>query len=180
MNAANLITLARLLSVPVTVWLIFEERWLPALALFIAAGLSDALDGYLAKHHDMKTELGAFLDPLADKTLLVSIYLVLGFHGHLPLWLVIMVVSRDLLIVGGILLSLAMGIELRIAPSLPGKVNTVVQIALAGTALGFLAGLPLPPDLLQILVYAVAITTVASGAGYLVNWTRMHGTGTTT
>ncbi len=177
MNAANLVSLARLLSVPVTVWLILSGEWLFAFILFVAAGLSDALDGYLARHHNMQSELGGFLDPLADKALMVSIYVALGIHGDLPVWLVILVVSRDILIVGGVLLSFAMDLEISIEPLIISKANTVAQIALAATVLAFLAGLPVPGAVVAPLVYATAATTILSGGGYLVNWIRAQGPG---
>src|SRR5437762_7574935 len=100
----NLITLARLLSVPVTVWLIVDERYGAAFWLFIGAGVSDALDGFIAKRFDRRTRLGALLDPAADKVLLVSVYVTLGIAGQLWAWLVVLVVFRDVMIIGGFLL----------------------------------------------------------------------------
>ena len=172
MNAANIISLARLLSVPLTVWLILSGEWVAAFIWFAAAGLSDAVDGVLAKRFGMATELGGFLDPLADKALLVSIYVALGAQGHLPNWLVILVVSRDVLIVGGVLLSFAMAFDLAIRPLFISKANTVAQIALAAVVLGDLAGVPLPEIANLALIVAVAATTLASGASYLVIWAR--------
>src|SRR5437763_6265642 len=105
LSIPNLITLARILLVPVVVWAIASNQMLFAFLLFVAAGISDAVDGFLAKRFGMTSELGAYLDPLADKVLIVSIYVSLGFVGAIPLWLVILVVSRDIMIVGAILLS---------------------------------------------------------------------------
>jgi cardiolipin synthase len=173
-NAANLISLARLLSVPVTIWLVLASEWLAAFCLFVAAGLSDAVDGYLARHHGMRTELGGFLDPLADKAMLVSLYVVLGIRGDLPAWLVILVVSRDLLIVGGVLLSVALERALSVDPSMAGKANTVAQLVLAAGVLAFLAGLPVPEPVIGFLVAAVAATAALSFAGYLVGWIKTH------
>ncbi len=179
MNAPNLISVGRLLSVPVTVWLILAGAWGPAFALFVIAGLSDAVDGYIAKRFDQCTELGRFLDPLADKTLLVSIYITLGIRTVLPLWLVILVVSRDVLIVGGALLSFAMGRVVIVQPSRVSKVNTVLQIALAAVVLGRLGlDLSLPALLVPGLIWCVAVTTALSGAGYLVDWARSQGAAT--
>ena len=106
LNIPNLITLGRILLVPIVVWAIATPgaMWI-AFVLFLAAGVSDAIDGYLAKRFAMITELGAYLDPLADKALIVSIYLPLGVNGFIPLWLVILVVSRDIMIVGAFMLS---------------------------------------------------------------------------
>jgi cardiolipin synthase len=171
-NAANVISLARLLSVPVMVLLILSEQWLAAIGLLVAAGLSDLLDGFLAKRFGMQTDLGAFLDPLADKALLVSVYLALGIAGHLPSWLVILVVSRDLLIVGGVLLAFALTVEISVRPLTVSKINTGLQIALAGVVLSSLAIMPFPAVAIDVLIYAVGFTTVASGASYLARWSR--------
>jgi cardiolipin synthase len=176
-NAANLISLARLLSVPFTVWLLLGGEWLYAFVLFVMAGLSDALDGYLARHHNMQSELGEFLDPLADKVLMISTYVALGMHGDLPVWLVILVVSRDLLIVGGVLLSFAMDLEISIEPLMISKANTVLQVALVAAVLAYLAGLPMPREALAPLGIATALTTAFSGGWYLVNWIRAQGRG---
>ena len=116
--------------------------------------------------------LGGYLDPLADKALLVSVYITLGVLDHLALWLVILVVFRDILIIGGVLLLWLLARSFTIQPLMISKMNTVAQIVLAAVVLGDL-GLDLVTDgLVQVLVYAVAATTLASGATYLVEWTR--------
>ena len=97
---SNIITLGRILLVPVIVWAIASNQMEIAFAIFVIAGVSDAVDGFLAKRFNMASELGALLDPLADKALLVSIYVALGIWGAVPRWLVILVVSRDIMIVG--------------------------------------------------------------------------------
>ena len=179
MNAPNIISLLRLLSVPLTVWLIVSDRFTAAFALFVLAGLSDAVDGLLAKRFDMATELGGFLDPLADKALLVSVYVTLGLQGWLPNWLVILVVSRDMLIVGGVLLSFAMdapGAALGpIRPLAISKINTFAQIVLAGAALAKPAVSAIPDAVMLLLILAVGATTLASGATYVVTWARQQG-----
>lgn len=172
MNLPNLITLSRLLAVPVMVWLIVDGYLLAAFWLFVAAGISDALDGLVAKHLDAETELGRFLDPLADKALLVSVYVALGYQGHLEIWLVILVVFRDALIVGGAMLFQTLTQSLTMQPLSISKINTTAQIILAGV---ILAGLGAVIDfgiLIPILTYGVAVTTVASGVIYVVMWTR--------
>src|SRR4026207_1356025 len=103
-----------------------------AFLLFLAAGISDAVDGFLARRFGMKTELGAYLDPLADKVLIVSIYVALGITGIIPLWIVILVVSRDIMIVGAIILSWLIDRPVQIRPHMISKVNTAVQIVFAG------------------------------------------------
>ncbi|HTZ78711.1 MAG TPA: CDP-alcohol phosphatidyltransferase family protein [Stellaceae bacterium] len=172
MNLPNFISLARLLSVPVAVWLILESDFAWAFWVFVAAGISDGIDGYIAKHFDQRTRLGALLDPIADKSLLVAVYITLGIAGHLPAWLVILVVFRDFLIIGGFLLVNAMAHAMRSEPLAISKVNTVLQIGLAAVTLGRL-GLGIDAGFMtRALIYIVAASTVISGGGYLVRWTR--------
>ena len=172
MNLPNLITFARLLSVPVAVYLIMQSEHRAAFVLFVLAGISDALDGYLAKHNDQTTQLGAILDPMADKTLLVGVYVTLGLQGSLPNWLVMLVVFRDLLIVGGVMILFLLRFEVKMRPLIISKVNTAAQLALATivlAALGFTLDIEAVVD---IFVYIVAATTAISGASYVVSWTR--------
>ena len=128
MSIPNLITLARILLVPVVVWAIASNQMLFAFLLFAAAGVSDAVDGFLAKRFGMASELGAYLDPLADKVLIVSIYVSLGIVDALPRWLVILVVSRDLLIVGGVMFSWLIGRPVSVKPHPVSKLNTAAQL----------------------------------------------------
>jgi cardiolipin synthase len=168
----NLITLGRLLAVPLAIWLVLGGHMTEAFWVFIAAGISDGIDGYIAKRFDQRSELGALLDPIADKTLLVSMFVTLGIAGALPTWLVILAVFRDLLIVGGFLLAAAVGHPLRWEPLLVSKLNTVLQILLVALVLAGL-GLGLEDDgATAALVYVVGATTILSGAGYLVRWAR--------
>jgi cardiolipin synthase len=169
-NLPNLITLARLLCVPLAIWLIVEARYGVVFWVFVAAGVSDALDGWIAKRWDQRTPLGALLDPIADKALLAAVYITLGLAGALPQWLVILVVLRDLLIVGGY--PLIHGTDAP-QPLFVSKVNTLVQIALVGFVLARL-GLDIEADrLTAVLVVAAGITTVWSGLSYLVRWARL-------
>jgi cardiolipin synthase len=158
--------------VPVVVWAIASNAMWIAFMLFLVAGVSDGVDGFLAKRYDMTTELGAYLDPLADKALIVSIYLTLGINGDIPRWLVILVVSRDILIVGGFMLSWLMGNPLKIKPLLISKLNTVAQIAFACVVLGAL-GFHIAVPMLQLFLMAlVAALTLLSIAAYLAEWLR--------
>jgi cardiolipin synthase len=171
-NLPNIISLGRLLSVPVAIYLILNDYMAAAFWLFIAAGISDGVDGYLAKTLGQSSTLGAYLDPIADKVLLVGVYLTLGQAGYLPTWLVIMVVFRDLIIVGGIVLLHITTNGVRMRPLLISKMNTAAQITLIALVL---AELGLEFDLgsyLDILVYIVGATTIASGASYIINWGR--------
>ncbi len=177
MSIPNLITLARILSVPVMVWAIASGEMLLAFAVFLAAGVSDAVDGFLAKRFGMASELGAFLDPLADKTLIVSIYVALGINGAIPPWLVILVVSRDIMIVGAVMLSWLVDKPVAIKPVLVSKLNTAAQILLAGLVLaalgfGFDAGWTL-----TAAMGAVAVLTLLSVGAYVREWVRHMGSG---
>ncbi len=176
MNLPNALSLGRLLAVPIIVWLLLQEAYVGAFLIFVLAGVSDAVDGYLAKQFGMDTEIGRFLDPIADKTLLVSVYITLGHQEILPVWLVILVVSRDLLIVGGALLAYTMSQPMRPTPLFISKINTVLQISLAATALGDIAFQVGLTGLVTLLVFAVAASTTLSGARYLGNWIRDSGT----
>jgi cardiolipin synthase len=168
----NIISLARLISVPLIVWLMLEHRYAAAFWLFIAAGISDGVDGFLAKRFDWRTRLGSFLDPLADKALLVSIYVTLGMQGYLPSWLVILVVSRDILIVGAVLLSLFLGHGLHVEPLRISKANTVAQIGLAGLMLGSMDYGVAVEWIVCFGSIVVALTTIASGTSYVAAWVR--------
>ncbi|HLJ65601.1 MAG TPA: CDP-alcohol phosphatidyltransferase family protein [Stellaceae bacterium] len=172
MNLPNLITIGRLLSVPLAIWLVLSGAYTASFFLFLAAGLSDAIDGFIAKHFDQCSSLGAILDPLADKCLLVGMFITLGLAGHLPDWLVILAVFRDLLIIGGSLLMLSLSLPIRWKPLAISKLNTVVQIVLVGWTLARL-GLGFGDHGIGwVLVYVTAATTVISGGAYLVRWAR--------
>ncbi len=141
-----------------------------AFVVFVIAGITDGLDGFLAKRFDWSTKLGSWLDPAADKALLVSIYVTLGLYSALPAWLVILVVSRDLLIVGGILLSWLMEQPVAMKTLTIGKLNTAGQILLAALVLADL-GLQLGlGNVVNLLILIVAVLTVLSALGYLRSW----------
>jgi cardiolipin synthase len=175
LSIPNLVTLARILSVPVMIWAIVTGWMLAAFLLFLAAGVSDAIDGYLAKRFGMTSELGAYLDPLADKALIVSIYVTLGISGDIPRWLVILVVSRDVMIVGAVILSWLVGKPVPMKPLLVSKLNTAAQIVFAGLVLASL-GLHFEAQwLLEAMLIAVAGLTLASVAAYVREWVRHMG-----
>ena len=158
---------------PVTVYVILQGYFAAAFFIFVAAGISDALDGYLAKRLNAVSEFGAYLDPLADKALLVGTYVALAHVDHIATWLVIMVVFRDFLIIGGALLFHTITQSLKMKPLFISKINTVFQIAFAGVVLADL-GLGLRVAFLsQGLTYAVALTTFVSGAAYVYKWGTM-------
>ncbi len=171
-NIPNTLTLGRILLVPLLVWLIIDHEMLAAFLIFMLAGLSDAADGYLAKRFGWHTELGAYLDPIADKALLVTIYVTLGVAGYLPVWLVIAVVSRDILIVGAVLLAWMMSRPVVVKPLLISKANTLAQIMLAGVVLAEL-GLGLGLGLLVwILIWVTGTLTIVSACAYFWQWLR--------
>jgi cardiolipin synthase len=172
LSIPNLITLGRILLVPVVVWAIVSGAMLTAFALFLVAGVSDAVDGYLAKRFKMTSELGAYLDPLADKALIVSIYVTLGIAGNIPRWLVILVVSRDIMIVGAVMLSWLIGSPLKVKPLVVSKLNTAAQIVFACVLLGSLGLNVDAGDLIIVLMGLVAALTLLSIAAYLAEWIR--------
>jgi cardiolipin synthase (CMP-forming) len=158
--------------VPVVVWAITSGEMRIAFALFLIAGISDAVDGFLAKNFHMASELGAYLDPLADKALIVSIYVALGIAGALPIFLVILVVSRDIMIISAFMLAWLVGRPMPARPLLVSKANTVAQIVLAALVLaeqafGF-AAVPVT----ELAMALVAVLTLLSIAFYLAEWVR--------
>ncbi len=169
-NIPNLITLARMLMTPLAVSMIVSQRFLPAFLTFLLAGVSDAIDGFIARNFELRTELGAYLDPLADKALLTSIYVTLAIYAELPAWLAITVVSRDVMILVAVLVSWLMDKPVEIRPVWESKFNTVTQIALAGFALGARAYGINPHPVQNYLEWAVAATTLASGGVYIAQW----------
>jgi len=168
----NIITLGRIILVPIIVWAIVSSQMEIAFAIFVIAGVSDAVDGFLAKRFNMTSELGALLDPLADKALLVSIYISLGVWGEIPRWLVILVVSRDIMIVSAVIVSWLFDKPVAMKPLMVSKLNTVVQVAFAALVLASLAFNfnPRPYDL--ILMGFVTVFTLVSVSLYLVGWVR--------
>lgn len=172
MTIPNLITIARLIIVPIVIVMIMQGRWVSAFVLFVIAGVSDGIDGFIARRFHMQSEFGAYIDPLADKALLVSIYVTLAIVGAIPSWLAIVVVSRDAMIVSAVLLSWVMARPVEIRPLLVSKLNTAAQIAFAAFALATNAfGVNLG-GLEDIAMLIVAALTVASASAYLGDWLR--------
>ncbi len=169
-NIANAITLARLCIVPAAVWLVLRGQTIAAFCLFVAAGVSDAIDGWLARRRG-PTAVGALLDPVADKALLVSMYVTLAAIRVLPDWLAILVVFRDVVIVGGVLGLSVLGMPVVIRPLMVSKLNTVLQIVLVAVAL-LHHGIGVSTPLLPALVWLVTASTLASGGAYVVQAAR--------
>lgn len=165
----NVLTVARILLTPVIVTAFINQRVGLALATFAVAGVTDALDGALAKLLGQRTELGAMLDPLADKILIVASFLCLGILEWAPAWLVVIVISRDLLIVGGLMLIDFWGVEVRslIRPSFASKTNTTLQITFILLLLAGRGGWLDAPGLTSVVLYLTAAFTVYTGADYV-------------
>lgn len=175
MTIPNFITVFRFLLVPAVILALLhgEKDW--ALICFVVAGVSDAVDGFIARHFNQQSTLGAYLDPMADKLLLVSVFVVLGFMGELPLWLVIAAVSRDALIVIAVVLSSMMSNPVVVKPLFVSKANTAIQIVLVIVVLSELAFETVFGEARFLLVVFSGILTVASAAAYLVQWLRHMG-----
>lgn len=165
-HVPNILTVLRLLSVPAIIWLISSGETVGAFWLFATASVTDALDGAIARLFDARSRLGAWLDPLADKVMLVAVYITLGIAGHIPLWLVVLVVLRDVLIVLYAMVYVLAGVFTG-SPLFISKINTATQILLAGVVLAHLGPGWGGPMLGEAFVYAVAATTTASSAAYL-------------
>ena len=172
MTIPNLITIMRFLLVPGVIYALLSGRMEWAFTGFVIAGVSDGVDGFIARQFNQRSELGAYIDPMADKLLLASVFVVLGIMGELPLWLVVAAVARDGLIVSAVLLSSVMGRPIAVKPLMVSKANTAIQIVLV---IAVLAGLAFGIDLGWLrdgMVYLSGLLTVASAAAYLVAWLR--------
>lgn len=173
----NLITWARLIAVPVIVWLMLADRMAAAFWLFVAAGVSDAVDGYLAKRFNAESVFGSYLDPFADKIMLIAVYLLLGRAEYLPVWLVILIIVRDAALLAGAFMLFFANRRIAMRPMFISKINTGLQILLAGYVLAWLGLEFTDPGLTPVLVFAVAAATLLSGAAYLHRLLTGHGRG---
>ena len=172
LNIPNVISFGRLLSVPFAVWLILNYFHVAAFWIFVAACISDAADGYIAKRFNLQTELGGFLDPIADKALLICVFITLGNASLIATWLVILVVFRDALIVCGALLYHLLYQNLSVQTLLVSKINTTFQFILAAMVLGVAAFNVVDQIVIHTLEYIVGATTIASGTSYVIMWGR--------
>jgi len=168
----NVLTFLRILLVIPFAASLFYDYYRQALAIFFIAGLSDGIDGFIARHFNWKSRLGAIADPLADKLLLVTAYIVLTIMGHLPTWLTVLVFSRDIIIVVGALIYHYFIGQYRIMPSVFGKLNTFVQIIYALVIIMHLAGFSMPSVAIAYGLYLVAFLAVLSGIHYIVVWSN--------
>ena len=170
MTVPNLISIFRLLIVPLIVWLLSIQEFSIAFWLFLVAGISDGVDGFIAKKFNQASDLGAHLDPIADKVMLVAVFLALGIQGLLPIWLVILAISRDLLIVGAVILTWVIDQPIPMKPLMVSKVNTVAQIALICVVMWAMAFEQSLGVSLNVLIALVAGLTIVSTVAYIFSW----------
>lgn len=173
MNLPNALSFLRIFFVPAFIWLVLDGEMEEALWLFIIAGITDGLDGFIAKRFDMVTELGKYLDPVADKLLLLAGFIILSWVGMMPLWLTLMVVTRDLVIIAGAIIFQVVTGALRMEPLWISKVNTVVQIiTLVLVLVRQVHGHDLVNGLADLFILAAGATTLISGLAYVFEWSR--------
>lgn len=166
----NLLTLSRIAACPILVLLLHGRSYDIALVLFLAAGITDGLDGYIAKRYNYASSLGAILDPIADKLLIASAYIMLAILQDIPFWLLVVVMFRDLVIVVGYLVLMMMGEKIPVQPSQLSKINTFLQISLVISVLVEKADWLQVPFVVQSLVIGVLASTVISGGQYVWSW----------
>jgi cardiolipin synthase len=169
----NVITVARIFLIPPVVWAMLEGEFVLALVLFGVAGISDGVDGFLARHYNWQSWLGSVLDPIADKLLQAASYITLAVLMHIPLWLVIAVVARDIIIVTGSTVYYYKYKHFEADPSLLSKLNTVLQILYVLLVIVSIGVFAMPVWLLLSLAIVVFITTVTSGVHYVSRWVML-------
>lgn len=177
MTIPNLITSLRIILVPIFVIYILNDEFLPAMVIFGLAGLSDGADGLIARVFEQKSRLGSFLDPLADKMLLVAGFIVLSVRELVPSWLTVLVISRDAFILLGVLVLFLHKMDLTIRPSVVSKITTCFQltslfIVLLNREVSFSA------RYCEVVFYITGFLTIASGLHYMHYWFKMIGEGT--
>lgn len=174
MTVPNLITTLRIILTPIFIIYLLDGKIESALVVFVVCGVSDGLDGLLARLLKQKSTLGAYLDPIADKLILTSTFVVLAFMDYIPTWLAVTVISRDVLISLGILFLLIYGMEIRIRPSIISKVTTCLQFI---TIIGLLASgagyLGISESAFRVLFQLTGVFTISSGLHYIHAWFKM-------
>ncbi len=178
MNWPNALTIIRILLIPLFVYQVLDGNYTMGAVVFFLAAVTDALDGLIARVFRMKTRLGTFLDPMADKLLVNAAYVILGIKGIIPLWLVVAVISRDVIIVlGALVVHLVVG-ELHVRPHPVSKVNTFFQLLTVILALfkGMTAGMGLLHSWIEVslepAIYLTAGLTMVSGLIYIITGLR--------
>ncbi len=176
MTVPNLITTIRIILAPVFIIYLINDQFLPALIVFLLCAASDGLDGMMARLMNQKSRLGSYLDPLADKLLLVAAFIALSVRGSLPSWLTVLVISRDIMILLGVLVLFLNGLEFKIKPSTISKITTWLQFI---TVVAVLSKVYMPSfvELYSYIFYLTALLTISSGLHYMHYWFRMMGEG---
>jgi len=179
LNIPNALTLVRILCVPLFLSMLVDGNYKLALLVFVVAGVTDGVDGAVARLTDSRTELGAHMDPAADKLLLVSSYITLAILGKVPLQLMILVIVRDVVILGGFFLSGALaGRYMEMAPSIWGKATTLLQLLSVVSVLAAGAGwAPLGPPNMTVLFFLTGLATIISGVDYVLRGIRWYQAG---
>jgi cardiolipin synthase len=173
-TVANLITTLRIILAPIFIIYLINDQFLSALIVFLLCGISDGLDGFVARVFNQKSTIGSFLDPLADKIILVAAFIVLGVRGFLPPWLAVMVIARDVLILLGVLMLYLMGANFVFKPSIVSKITTCLQfvIPIAVLSQDYLS---LPSESYIYLYLLTAAFTISSGLHYMYYWFKVMG-----
>lgn len=176
MNIPNALTMMRIIFVPIIIIFLMQGAYLKALVFFAVSGITDGLDGFLARYLKQQTTLGAYLDPIADKALIMSCFITLSIKNVIPGWLTVIVISRDCIILIGICVLTLMSASFEIRPSVVSKATTVFQILAVFLALAVKA-VTLQPMGQQWLLYGIfaitALLTVVSGLHYLFRGIRL-------
>jgi len=170
----NLITTIRIIFAPIFIIYLINDQLLSALIVFVLCTLSDGLDGMVARLFNQKSRLGAYLDPLADKILLVAAFIALSIRGYLPAWLGVMVISRDILIMLGVLVLFLNSLDFNIRPSMLSKANTIFQFVTVLLVLSK-AFTPISSELRLYVFYVTALLTISSGLHYIYTWFQIIG-----
>lgn len=174
MNVPNFLTILRIILVPVIVILLIQEKYFNALIVLTISGMTDILDGYIARQFNMQTVLGAYMDPIADKALMASCFITLAATGMIPAWLTVIVISRDVIILLGILMLFLMSISVEIRPAGISKATTVIQVITVFAVLFvesfFSRGLYV---IVHPMYWLTAIFTILSGLHYMIRGIRI-------
>lgn len=168
----NTISVLRILLIIPIIAAIWHEEYRLAFFLILVAGLSDGIDGFLARFFNWKSQLGALLDPLADKILLVSLFVVFALKELIPVWLMLLVVGRDIIIISGAIAYQLLTHRLEMRPLIISKINTALQILLVVLVAIQLSDIHIADSLLNVMIIVVALSTLASGVSYVYTWTR--------
>jgi len=172
MTIPNIITVFRLVLVPLVILAILQGAWGAAFAMFVIAGVSDGVDGYIARRFNQRSEFGAMIDPLADKALLISLFVTLAVVGEIPTWIAVLVVFRDAMILMAFVVAGQLTRPMEVRPLTISKVNTALQIGYVALVLGLLAFGITAPLIVMLTMWAVAALTVITAGAYLVIWLR--------